>query len=184
MPLGRRPILLLLNGVIHTMEPGQPIVSALAVDRGSGRILALGDDADIRALAGPLTETLDLRGRAAIPGLIDAHTHLLGYAQGRLEVELRETRSEDAAVALVKSRAATLPAGSWIIGHSWDKNQWTPEHFPSKASLDAATPEHPVALASHDYHSLWVNSEALRRAGIDASHARASRWAHRARWRG
>lgn len=169
MPLGRRPILLLLNGVIHTMEPGQPIVSALAIDRGSGRILALGDDADVRALAGPLTETLDLRGRVAIPGMIDAHTHLLGYAQGRLEVELRETRSEDEAVALVKARAATLPAGSWIIGHSWDKNQWTPERFPSKASLDAATPEHPVALASHDYHSLWVNSEALRRAGIDAA---------------
>lgn len=171
MALGRRPILLLLNGVIHTMEPDQPLVSALAIDRGSGRILAAGDDADVRALAGPLTDTLDLGGRVALPGFIDAHTHLLGYAQGRLEVELRETRSEDEAVALVKARAATLPPGTWIIGHSWDKNNWTPERFPSKASLDAAAPDYPVALASHDYHSLWVNSEALRRAGIDASAA-------------
>jgi predicted amidohydrolase YtcJ len=169
MALGRRPILLLLNGDIHTMEPGQPRVSALAIDRGSGRILAAGDDGDMRALTGPLTETLDLRGRVALPGFIDAHTHLLGYAQGRIEVELRETRSEDEAVALVKARAATQAPGSWIIGHSWDKNQWTPERFPSKASLDAAAPQHPVALASHDYHSFWVNSEALTRAGIDAT---------------
>ncbi|HEX9037548.1 MAG TPA: amidohydrolase [Ktedonobacterales bacterium] len=169
MVSGRRPVLLLLNGVIHTMEASQPTVSALAVDRGSGRILAAGDNATIRALAGPLTDTLDLGGRVALPGFIDAHTHLLGTAQARLEVELRETRSEDEAVALVKERVAITPEGAWIIGHSWDKNQWTPERFPTKASLDATSPRHPVALLSHDYHSMWVNSEALRRAGIDAA---------------
>lgn len=169
MPLPRRPILLLLNGAIHTMEPDQPLVSALAIDRGSGRIIAAGDDSDMRPLAGPLTETLDLRGRVAMPGFIDAHTHLLGYAMGRLEVELRGTRSEDEAAELVRARAATQAPGTWIVGHSWDKNDWTPERFPTKASLDAAAPLHPVALNSHDYHSFWVNSEALRRAGIDAT---------------
>jgi predicted amidohydrolase YtcJ len=151
------------------MDASQPLVSALAVDRASGRILAAGDNADVRALAGPLTETIDLGGRVALPGFIDAHTHLLGTAQARLEVDLRETRSEDEAVALVKARAASASVGGWIIGHSWDKNNWTPERFPTKASLDAVTPATPVALASHDYHSLWVNSEALRRAGIDAT---------------
>ncbi len=166
---GRRPVLLLLNGVIHTMDADQPLVSALAVDRASGRILAAGDNADIRALAGPLTETLDLGGRVALPGFIDAHTHLLMTAEARLEVELRETRSEDEAVALVAARATITPPGAWIIGHSWDKNGWTPENFPTRASLDAVAPETPVALTSHDYHSLWVNSEALRRAGIDAT---------------
>ncbi len=169
MPLGRRPILLLLNGDIHTMEAAQPRATALAVDRGSGRILAVGDDAEIRALAGPLTETLDLRGRVALPGFIDAHTHLLGYAETRLNVDLRDTRSEDAAVELVRQRAERTPRGAWIVGQSWDKNQWAPERFPSKASLDAAVPQHPVALASHDFHSYWVNSEALRRAKIDAT---------------
>ncbi|HEU5343311.1 MAG TPA: amidohydrolase [Ktedonobacterales bacterium] len=171
MPLGRRPILLLLNGVIHTMEPGQPIVSALAIDRGSGRILAAGDASDLREYAGPLTDTLDLGGRVALPGLIDAHTHLLGYAMGRLEVELRDTRSEDEAVALVKARVDAQAPGTWIVGHSWDKNAWRPERFPTKASLDAIAPEHPVMLASHDYHSVWVNSEAMRRAGVDATTA-------------
>jgi predicted amidohydrolase YtcJ len=169
MIAGRRPVLLLLNGVIHTMDASQPLVEALAVDRGSGRILAAGDDATIRALAGPLTETLDLRGRTAIPGFIDAHTHIVGTAQERLTVDLRETRSEDEAAALVAARVATTPEGVWVTGHSWDKNNWTPERFPTKGTLDAIAPHTPVALGSHDWHSFWVNSEALRRAGIDVN---------------
>src|SRR5579863_785667 len=111
MPLGRRPILLLLNGAIHTMNPDQPRVAALAVDRGSGRILAAGDDAEIRQLAGPLTDTLDLRGRTVVPGFIDAHTHLMMYAQGRIELDLRGVRSEEDAVARVRVRAERAPEG-------------------------------------------------------------------------
>lgn len=168
MAIARRPILLLLNGVFHTMEPGQPLASAMAIDRGSGRILAIGDTADMRDYAGPLTDTIDLRGRTALPGFIDAHTHLQYYAQGRLEVDLRETRSEDEAVALVKARAAITPPGTWITGHAWDKNNWAVERFPTRASLDSVSPDHPVALNSHDYHSLWVNSAALRLANIHA----------------
>src|SRR5262245_11835080 len=98
MTLGRRPLLLLLNGNVHTMEADTPRATALAVERGSGRILAVGDDTTIRSLAGPLTETVDLRGRTVLPGFIDAHTHLLGYAQARLDVDLRGTTSEDEAV--------------------------------------------------------------------------------------
>ncbi len=169
MPLGRRPILLLLNGDIHTMEAAQPRATALAVDRASGRILAVGDDAEMRSLAGPLTETLDLGGRVALPGFIDAHTHLVNFANTRLDVDLRHTRSEAEAVEIVHQRAERTPRGGWIVGQSWDKSQWTPEQFPSKASLDAAVPHHPVALASHDFHSYWVNSEALRLGKIDAS---------------
>src|SRR5215813_10278096 len=136
MPLGRRPLLLLLNGDVHTMNVAQPRVSALVVDRGSGRILAAGDDAEVRALAGPLTETLDLRGRTVLPGFIDAHTHLLGYAMARLEVALRDTRSEEEAVARVAERVALTPQGQWVIGHSWNKNLWPSGAFPTRRSLD------------------------------------------------
>lgn len=166
MLLGRRPVLLLLNGDIHTMNADQPRVSALAVDRGSGRTLAAGDDAEMRTLAGPLTETLDLRGRTVLPGFIDAHTHLLGYAMGRLEVDLRDVRSEDEAVARVKERVERTPEGNWVVGHSWNKNLWPGGAFPTRHSLDAIAPRHPVALHDHSYHAMWVNSEALRRAGI------------------
>jgi len=166
---GRRPILLLLNGVIHTMDPDQPHADALAIDRTSGRILAIGDTPAIRAHAGPLTDTLDLGGRTVLPGFIDAHTHLMGFATSRLDVNLRDAGSEHEAVERVLARAEQLPPGAWVFGQSWDKNAWPGQRFPTKAALDAAVPAHPVALASYDHHSLWVNSEALRRAGIDAA---------------
>ncbi|HEY7849145.1 MAG TPA: amidohydrolase family protein, partial [Ktedonobacterales bacterium] len=169
MILSRRPVLLLLNGDIHTMDATTPHATALAIDRSSGRILAVGDDAEIRTLAGPLTDTLNLGGRTVLPGFIDAHTHLAYYAEARLNVDLRHIPSEDAAVARVRERAATLPAGTWIYGQSWDVNEWQNQRFPTKASLDAAVPDHPVMLSSHDFHSVWVNSAALRLANITAA---------------
>src|SRR5215471_15632219 len=114
MPLSHRPVLLLVNGVIHTMDEQTSRVSALAIDLTSGRILATGDDADMRALSGPLTETVDLHGRAVLPGFIDAHAHLVSYAQSRLDVDLRNATSEDDAVAQVAVRAAQTPVGTWI----------------------------------------------------------------------
>jgi predicted amidohydrolase YtcJ len=168
MTPGRRPLLLVLNGVIHTMDPDQPRADAIAIDRTSGRILAVGDTPQMRALSGPLTETLDLRGRTVLPGFIDAHTHLMGYAQSRLDVDLRTARSEDEAVERVRSRAERTPPGAWILGQSWDQSVWPGQRFPTRAALDAAVPDHPVALASYDHHSLWVNAAALRLAGIDA----------------
>src|SRR5260221_1664985 len=166
---GRRPLLLLLNSVIHTMDPDQPRADAIAVDRTSGRILAVGDTPTIRAHASPLTDTLDLRGRTVLPGFIDAHTHLMNYAQSRIDVNLRDATSEAEAVRRVQARAAQLPTGTWVFGQRWDKTTWPEQRFPTKASLDAAVPDHPVALGSYDGHSLWVNSAALRRAGIDAA---------------
>ncbi len=167
MALGRAPLLLLLNGTIHTLDPERPHATALAVDRASGRILSVGGDSDIRSLAGPLTETLDLRGRSVLPGFTDAHTHLVYYAQARLDVDLRGVASEDEAVERVARRAEQQAPGTWIYGRSWDANLWPGGHFPTKASLDAVAPQHPVALWDHSYHSMWVNSEALRRAGIN-----------------
>ncbi|HEU5347188.1 MAG TPA: amidohydrolase family protein, partial [Ktedonobacterales bacterium] len=146
MILTHRPMLLLLNGDIHTMDAATPHASALAIDRSSGRILAVGDDADIRALAGPLTDTLNLGGRTVLPGFIDAHTHLTHYTDARLNVDLRHIPSEDAAVERIRERAATLPAGTWIYGQSWDVNEWPGQRFPTRASLDPVAPEHPVML--------------------------------------
>lgn len=168
MVIGRRPVLLLLNGNIHTMDADHPHATAMAVDRGSGRILAVGDETEIRGLASPLTDTLDLRGATVIPGLIDAHTHLLAYAQARLDVDLRSAHSEDEAIERVRARATQTPPGAWIQGNSWNKNLWLTDSFPTRQSLDAAVPNHPVALWDHAHHAMWVNSEALRRAGIDA----------------
>jgi predicted amidohydrolase YtcJ len=166
MAAPHKPLLLLLNGSLHTMEADRPRATALAVDRTSGRIVAVGDDQTIRSLAGPLTETIDLGGRTALPGFIDAHTHLLSRARDRAQVDLTGARSEDEAVARVRRFAARAPQDRWILGRHWDKSLWPGVRFPTRASLDAAVPDRPVALWSYDGHALWVNSEALRRAGI------------------
>jgi len=168
MLLGRRPLLLALHGAIHTMDPQTPRVAALAIDRGSGRIVAAGDDNEIATLAGPLAETVNLAGRTVLPGFIDAHTHVAHFAEARLNVELRGVPSEEAAAERVRARAEQTPRGAWIVGQSWDANLWPGSRFPTRASLDAAVPHHPVALWDHAHHAMWVNSEALRRAGIDA----------------
>lgn len=164
----RHPLLLLLNGSFYTMDTDRPRARAVALDRTSGRIVAVGDEAEIRALAGPLTDTLDLKGRTVLPGFVDAHTHLLSFARERSEVNLTGTHSEDEAVERARARAAQTPAGEWVRGRHWDKNIWPGANFPTRASLDAAIPDHPVALRSYDGHSLWVNSAALRLAGITA----------------
>jgi predicted amidohydrolase YtcJ len=163
----QRPLLLLLNGAFHTMDATKPRATAVAVDRLSGRFVAVGDVTEIRSLAGALTDTLDLRGRSVLPGFIDAHTHLLMLARDRAEVDLSGTRSEAEAVARVRLRAERTPPGAWIRGRHWDKSLWADAAFPRRTSLDAVAPDHPVALWHYDGHSLWVNSEALRRAGID-----------------
>jgi predicted amidohydrolase YtcJ len=168
MSVQRRPILLLRNGSFYTMNPGQPFASAVAVDRTSGRILAVGDDTQIRRLSGPLTDSLNIGGRTVLPGFIDSHIHLVHYAKERLDIDLRGAASLEAAVELVRRRAEHTPTGQWICGQGWDKNLWPGHQFPTRASLDGVTPEHPVALWDHAHHAMWVNSEALRRAGIDS----------------
>ncbi|GER87721.1 amidohydrolase [Dictyobacter vulcani] len=103
-----------------------------------------------------------------IPGFIDAHIHLLATGYRGQRVDASACISEDEVADLVRARAAMTPAGQWIEGSHWDHNLWPNSSFPTRASLDAAAPEHPVALASKDFHMLWVNSRALELAHITA----------------
>lgn len=163
------PTILYLNGNLYTMDSAHPRAQAMAVDSASGRILAIGTDDEVRRSGGQHSELVDLKGRTVIPGFIDAHIHLLSAAYRLHQIDAEHAASEDEAAELVRARAAQTPAGHWILGGRWDKNAWPGSQFPTKASLDAAAPDHPVALSSKDGHLLWVNSLALERAGINAS---------------
>jgi predicted amidohydrolase YtcJ len=157
-----------LNGTIYTMDAAQPRAQAMAIDRLSGRILAVGENDEVRRVGGHDTELVDLGGKAVLPGFIDAHIHLLATAYRRHHIDAVDCASEDEVAELVRQRATQMPVGRWIQGGRWYKDSWPGQQFPTKASLDAAAPQHPVALWSKDGHLLWVNSLALQRAGITA----------------
>jgi len=148
---------------VHTHAGPRPDADALAV--AAGRLITIGRSDDLTA-AFPRARKIDLLGLHVFPGLIDAHLHFVSYGLGLLHVELRETRSIAEAVRLVARRAQTLPPGEWTFGRGWDKNIWAEDRSPTRHDLDVAVPKHPVALSSKDGHLLWVNTVALRLAGV------------------
>src|SRR5579875_33891 len=157
-----------LNGTIYTMDAERPRARAMAIDTLSGRILAVGEDDEVRGAGGRGSELIDLRGKTVLPGFIDAHIHLFATAYRAHHINALSCTSEDEVAELVRQRAASTPSGQWIQGGQWHKDSWPGQRFPTKASLDRAAPNHPVALWSKDGHLLWVNSLALQRANITA----------------
>ncbi len=156
--------LILYNGRIYTMHPGQPPQQALAIQRG--RVVAVGDAAEVWRWNGPGTTALDLRGRIALPGLIDAHVHLAGFARLLRRVDLAGVGTLGEAVERVAARASELPEGAWVLGGGWNHNLWPEGRFPRKEDADPVTGGRPLALHSKDGHVLWANSAALALAGI------------------
>ena len=104
-----------------------------------------------------------------MPGIIDAHGHLLGLGQSLLNVDLRGTKSVDEIVAKLKDRAENLPEGQWLLGRGWDQNDWDVTKLPSAADLDAAFPDRPVWLERIDSHAGWANSKAMQVSTQDLS---------------
>ncbi|MDQ7820563.1 MAG: amidohydrolase [Armatimonadota bacterium] len=152
------------GGRIYTLDPARPVAEALAVR--DGRIVAVGASAELaRAWAG--AARVDLGGRTVLPGFVDSHIHLAGYGFSLTRVDLRAARTPAEAVAQVAAVVARHPPGEWVLGRGWDKNVWPDGRLPTRADLDPVSPRHPVALGSKDGHLLWVNSLALRLAGVD-----------------
>ncbi len=158
---------ILLNARIYTLNPSQPVVSALAIYRD--RIVAIGDDDTIRALAGRTTRIDDAGGRPVIPGLTDAHIHWEGVAHALNSVDVFEVPTKAEALRRVAEKVRRTPPGEWIVGRGWSQTYWPDRAFPTAADLDAVAPENPIYLGAKSGHAAWVNSEALRRAGVTAS---------------
>jgi len=104
---------------VWTMDPAHPRVQAVAW-RGD-QVVAVGDDAAVRALAAASTRIIDLHGRSATPGLVDAHCHLYGLGTDLENVSVRGLDSEAATVAVMAGAAKTRPASQWLIGRGWDQ---------------------------------------------------------------
>jgi predicted amidohydrolase YtcJ len=163
------PVTVLHNARIYTVNPDQPTAEALAF--AEGRLLALGTEDEVLE-AYPDARRLDARGRTVVPGLIDAHAHLMNLGLSLLRADLAGTTSKDEILERLTAFAAGLPEGAWLTGRGWDQNAWPAAAdgsfpFPTRADLDAAFPERPVWLTRVDGHAAWANTAALRAAGLD-----------------
>ena len=113
----------------------------------------------------------DGRGRTVVPGLIDAHAHLMGLGLGLLVVDLSDTRSLAEAQRKIADYAAANPDRPWIVGRGWNQELWGLGRFPTAAELDAVVSDRPAWLERVDGHAGWANSAALRIAGVTAATA-------------
>jgi predicted amidohydrolase YtcJ len=158
--------LVLTNARIYTVDLARPIASALAVRRD--RVVFVGSDVEARALAGPATRVVDLAGKTVIPGIIDAHAHLLGLGTSLRRVNLVGAESYEEVIARVMEWAKTVRPGDWIVGRGWDQTRWPTKEFPTHDALSRALPNNPVALTRVDGHALLANARAMELAGITA----------------
>ncbi|ABI73782.1 amidohydrolase [Shewanella frigidimarina] len=113
--------------------------------------------------------SIDGKGKTLLPGLIDAHGHVLGYGLSLLTADLTNTSSEQQAVERAQVFSKNNPTDGWLMGRGWNQELWDSKQFPTKESLDKAFKANPVSFGRVDGHAIWVNSKALALAGISST---------------
>lgn len=164
------PSLILYNGRFFTADSSHTDVTALAI-RGD-RIVALGQDRNIRAMAGKSTQMIDLQGAFAMPGFIEGHGHFAALGKSLQNLNLLNTANWQEITAAVREKTSGLPPGAWLEGRGWHQEKWntapgpTVHGYPYHDQLSAASPEHPVVLFHASGHSLMANARAMALAGV------------------
>lgn len=158
------------NGYSLTGQPGADAklqqFSTLVVN--DGRVVAIGGADLAERYAEQARSTTDLEGQTLLPGITDAHGHMLGLGQYLQQVDLRTATSETDAAQRVAKYANAETDLEWIIGRGWNQENWENRNFPSTASLDEVVEQRPVWLTRVDAHAGWANSKTLELAGITA----------------
>ena len=160
---GGQADLLLIHAHVVTMNVQQPASEAIAV--AGGKIVWIGSSADALKRFPNAAQTIDLHHATVLPGIIDAHTHLISLGESLLRLNLKGVAGEKEAVELVKQRVAASHPGEWILGWGWDEGQWA-SHYPDNQALSAVSPENPVFLVGLHGFAAWTNKRALQLAGV------------------
>lgn len=153
-------------GKIRTQDAKAATVQAIVVHEG--KIAFLGTRAAALAYAGSGAAVEDFPEAVIVPGLVDAHAHLLSLGRSLSIARLNGARTSQEAVELLEKAGPGSFQGEWLLGRGWDQNDWSSKEFPDRGLLDAKFPLHPVYLSRVDGHAAWVNAKALQAANITA----------------
>jgi predicted amidohydrolase YtcJ len=116
-------------------------------------------------------QVVDGSGKTVLPGLIDAHGHVLNLGELRSQADLRGSASIEEALQRARKFASAHRSGAWVLGRGWNQVLWKEERFPTAAELDTAVSDRPALLTRVDAHAIWVNSAAMKIAAITADTA-------------
>jgi predicted amidohydrolase YtcJ len=155
--------LVLTNGTVLTVDAKDSVAEALAVTGGG--IVFVGRSADVKKYIGASTQVIDLHGRTATPGLIDAHCH---FSEAGDQLDLGDPNIKNIAdvIAKVKAWVDKVPPGQWVRGVGWDEGKLAERRYVTAADLDNAAPNHPVYLTHTTGHYGVANSLAMKLSGV------------------
>jgi hypothetical protein len=155
----------ILGSRIYTGDAARPWAEAIGIkDR---QIAAVGSIAEVKAACGNDAQIMNLPGRLVVPGIVDAHLHFVSFGLYLERVDLRDLPSIAACRERVRAAVARMKPGTWIIGRGWSEHIWTDRREPCAGDLDDISPDHPVMLVRCCGHTVWINSAAMKLAGIN-----------------
>ncbi len=156
---------------------GGPVWTGLSTGRGQpgavaiagGKILAIGDSAEIARYVGSRTQVLQAHGGLIMPGLADGHTHFIAGGFQLASVNLRDAATPQEFVRRLREYASHLKPGEWILGGDWDHTLWRGAPLPHHEWIDSVTPNNPVFISRLDGHMALANAAAMRAAKITSA---------------
>ena len=160
----KNPVDRIVVGKIWTGNEKQPIAAAMAISGDT--IVAVGTITEVFKYEGKNTKVLEIRdGQLIVPGFIDTHTHFVDGGFRLSSVQLRDAKTQKEFIQRIKTYAATLPPGAWIVGGDWDHENWGGE-LPDRNWVDSVTNDHPLWINRLDGHMSLANTAALKAAGV------------------
>ncbi|HEV8272455.1 MAG TPA: amidohydrolase family protein, partial [Chitinophagaceae bacterium] len=165
--------LVINNGKVYTVNKNQPDAEALAVK--DGKIIFVGNNADVKKYIGNNTEVIDAKGQFVMPGFIEGHGHIHGLGASLINLNLMNVKNWDEIVAMVGEAVKKAKPGDWIVGRGWHQEKWNPAPaknylgYPYHEELDKVSPNNPVILSHASGHSVYVNAKAMELAGITST---------------
>ncbi|HEY7639205.1 MAG TPA: amidohydrolase [Steroidobacteraceae bacterium] len=154
-----------VHGVTPVQQKGTQAFTGIVIE--DGRIKRLLTEQDAGAIAN--ATVIDGGGKYVLPGLTDAHGHVLDLGALQIQADLRDTTSIDDALSRIRKHIAANPQARWVIGQGWNQVLWQERRFPTARELDAIVSDRPAVMSRVDGHASWANSAALKIAGITSA---------------